>query len=541
MKRKKTVEYIDRVVEENRSDEHRLEKELKRLVREGQETGNVLLIGGAYYSLAVCYDKRGDKDKSFSTVMKAVAFLENSEAYALTARAIDMLALSYYYQVSYQTALEYYERANAILKRHRIQGEVRIQTINGLANCYHMLGDVRKSISLRSEAIRLAYLHTPDSYTDIVKYVVNQADCYKDMGDCEKARELLDRVENLIDKIRITDLACDYFLRKALLAYSMDDPGSGGAFVDEALRRVESTHDAYPLYEDFREIMHHLINHAERERAARIIDIVKGYAERNKGTLEQFLACRTIAEYCIKTGDQAGALEYFQRVDELYEIRMKEEKRVQLNLHKRNRESAREIRKLNSTILEKEISLGREPLTGLMNRLALIRISNEFMETACMRKEKIGAIFIDIDHFKEYNDTYGHLEGDQIIRRVAAACQKEESDRIRFARYGGDEFFGITRGLKDSEVAGIAQRVYAAIREENIPHAKNPAGQRVTLSIGVVNVSVKKHTDTILEIANYADKAVYHAKNSGKNAVYMLNHDQRDENGANGTFVRIAE
>ena len=528
MRRKRTIEYIDRVVEENRADEHLLEKELKRLVKEGQETGNVLLIGGAYYSLAGCYERLGRKDSSFSAVLKAVAFLENTEDHELTVNAINMLALSYYYQVSYQTAMEYYDRAWAILKKHRIQGKTRIHIINGRANCFHMMGDVRTSIRLRSEAIRLAYLYTPESYTDIVKYVVNQADCHKDLGDYKKAGELLVQIEDLIDKIRITDLACDYYLRRALLAYSMGDPGAGGRFVDEALRRVEGTHDAYPLYEDFREVMHHLVNLSEWERASKIIDIVKGYAERNRGTLEQFLACRTIAEYCIRTGDQAGALEYYKHVDELYEIRMKEEKKVQLNLLKRMKQSEREIGKLNRTILEKEISLSREPLTGLMNRSALIKISKEFMDTARTRKEKIGAIFIDIDYFKEYNDTYGHLEGDDIIRKVAAACHDEESDRIRFARYGGDEFFGIIRGLNDSEVTGIARRICDKIRGEKIRHEKNPNGQIVTLSVGVANMAMKKNTGTLLDIAGCADKAVYHAKNSGKNAICMFRYDQKD-------------
>ena len=153
------------------------------------------------------------------------------------------------------------------------------------------------------------------------------------------------------------------------------------------------------------------------------------------------------------------------------------------------------------------------------------------------KKQKVGAIFIDIDYFKECNDTYGHTKGDEIIKKVANACKKEEKSNICFARYGGDEFFGITRGLNDDEVVDIAKRICSRIREENIPNEKSPCGNKLTLSAGVVNVAITDHTDTIIEIANYADKAVYHAKNSGKNAIYLLEYGKSNKIGA--TFVNI--
>lgn len=178
-------------------------------------------------------------------------------------------------------------------------------------------------------------------------------------------------------------------------------------------------------------------------------------------------------------------------------------------------------------------------MTKLFNRAALLKISSEFIAAAAKKKQKIGAIFIDIDYFKECNDTYGHAKGDEIIKEVAAACKAEEASNIRFARYGGDEFFGITRGLDDKEVADTARRICRRIRKADIPNEKNPHGQRITLSAGVVNVAITDRTDTIIEIANYADKAVYYAKNAGKNAIYLLDHDRSGKNGKTAGFIKI--
>ena len=155
------------------------------------------------------------------------------------------------------------------------------------------------------------------------------------------------------------------------------------------------------------------------------------------------------------------------------------------------------------------------------------------------KRQKVGAIFIDIDCFKECNDTYGHAKGDEIIKEVASACRRQENKNIRFARYGGDEFFGITRGLSDDEVCDIARRICISIRNAAIPNEKNPNGGILTLSAGVVNVPITDRTDTILEIANYADKAVYYAKNAGRNAVYQLVHGENGTKAAGAAYIKI--
>ncbi|MBR5942344.1 MAG: GGDEF domain-containing protein, partial [Clostridia bacterium] len=168
------------------------------------------------------------------------------------------------------------------------------------------------------------------------------------------------------------------------------------------------------------------------------------------------------------------------------------------------------------------------------------RVSSEFIESAAKKRQKVGVIFIDIDCFKECNDTYGHAKGDEIIRQVADVCRKRETKNVRFARYGGDEFFGITRGLTNGEVCDIARIICKDIRLADIPNEKNPNGGRLTLSAGVINVTITDKTDTILEIANYADKALYYAKNAGRNAIYELVHSDGGTNDTGSSaYIKI--
>ena len=91
----------------------------------------------------------------------------------------------------------------------------------------------------------------------------------------------------------------------------------------------------------------------------------------------------------------------------------------------------------------------------------------------------------------------------------------------------------------DNRVVEIAKRISQKIRSENIPNEKNPNGHIITLSVGVVNVAITDQTDTIIEIANYADKAAYYAKNKGKNAIYMLKYDTTKEDGQYSEYIKI--
>ena len=267
-----------------------------------------------------------------------------------------------------------------------------------------------------------------------------------------------------------------------------------------------------------------VVRKKDKRRAGKIAELMEKFADNCKGNMEQFIALRALADYYHNTGDSVKAAEVYIQVDRLYEERMKELKRSQYKVNKVIHEADEEIQRLNRKMQKELNQATKEPLTGLLNRNALLRVAEKYISTARKRREKVGAIFIDIDFFKECNDTYGHTQGDEIIRRIARICKKEERANVAFARYGGDEFFGLTHGLSDEEVEDIVSQICRSIREEKIPNIKNPNGGIVTVSGGVANVAVTEQIDTIIEIANYADKAVYYAKNSGKDTAYLIDH-----------------
>ena len=161
-----------------------------------------------------------------------------------------------------------------------------------------------------------------------------------------------------------------------------------------------------------------------------------------------------------------------------------------------------------------------DDLTGLQNRRSAY--SNLSMEWKRHMREraKITVLMIDIDYFKNYNDTYGHLAGDHCLKTVADVLDAEinrPADIV--ARYGGEEFLVILPNTdEDSET--VAERCRSSVERLRIAHEKSTISDYVTISVGLATMVPDKSTD-MMDLIEKADQALYEAKAEGRNRVCM--------------------
>lgn len=539
MKRSKSVKEILKIADLYEGDTEKQKKELKKRISEGRKTGDLYSVGAAYCCLSEVCDDADDIQGMLVNSLKAVTILKEGDDYELIARAYSILGKAYTNQGNNQLALSCDVIANRLIKKHRIKGRIRIKALNNLAVSYRVMEEPRESIRLLTECVGLIKKEYPEEYTDLLMYSLNLAECNKDVGELKRAEEILESVSEVLGKVDYQPLVCDFYLRRAIVAYLLGDAVRAGGYMDTAFEIFPDNMYPLPLYDDLCEVAPFVTKNKDRTRAEKILDLMTVYSEKNKGTFEQLFAARVMANFYKEFGEYRLATGYYSRCEELNERQMRELKEMQLELHSATLSTEAEIQKLKRRMRESEELLSREPMTKLLNRSALLRISEEFIAGAAKKKQKVGAVFIDIDCFKECNDTYGHAKGDEIIREIARICRKQETKDVRFARYGGDEFFGIAKGLGDGEVCEIARRICRAVQSAAIPNEKNPNGGILTLSVGVVNVPITGKTDTILEIANYADKALYFAKNAGRNAIYELVHGGEGNDTAVSAYIKI--
>jgi diguanylate cyclase (GGDEF)-like protein len=161
-----------------------------------------------------------------------------------------------------------------------------------------------------------------------------------------------------------------------------------------------------------------------------------------------------------------------------------------------------------------------DPLTGMANRRRMVDVLESEWRRALRIPCGLALAMIDIDHFKLYNDHYGHPAGDRCLRLVADAIARTVRETDLAARYGGEEFVIILPGSDPAGARIVADRVCAAVAELREPNALTECGY-VTVSIGFATVTPARHLSTDLLI-EAADEQLYRAKHNGRNQVMGL-------------------
>lgn len=155
-----------------------------------------------------------------------------------------------------------------------------------------------------------------------------------------------------------------------------------------------------------------------------------------------------------------------------------------------------------------------DPLTGIANRRMFDAVLAREWHASKYANKDLSLLLIDVDYFKNYNDQYGHPEGDRCLSRIAAALQSSlhrKEDLV--ARYGGEEF-GVILNSGEAGATDVAERMRLAVQSLRIPHASSEIAPFVTISIGAANASGVKNIEELLA---GADAALYRAKSEGRN------------------------
>ncbi|OGG52911.1 hypothetical protein A2851_04455 [Candidatus Kaiserbacteria bacterium RIFCSPHIGHO2_01_FULL_53_29] len=181
------------------------------------------------------------------------------------------------------------------------------------------------------------------------------------------------------------------------------------------------------------------------------------------------------------------------------------------------RESARKVE-----ISELQKLANVDPLTGLLNRRGFETHISVLMAQPPEgqrgeKSQRIALIACDIDHFKEINDRYGHDAGDHVLQEIAPLLRSAVRDTDCVARMGGEEFVLVLPGATEKKAVEIAERLRQTIEEQPVALG-NESSVRVTVSFGVAYTDLREEFPQIIK---QADEALYQAKESGRNKVWL--------------------
>ncbi|HFG1563124.1 TPA: GGDEF domain-containing protein [Vibrio cholerae] len=180
------------------------------------------------------------------------------------------------------------------------------------------------------------------------------------------------------------------------------------------------------------------------------------------------------------------------------------------------------VEKLAQHQLELEHLTHMDHLTQVYNRYAMDSLLPQALEIARLDRVSSALLMIDIDCFKEYNDGYGHIQGDDVLCKVSQTLRQWKSNLDLCFRYGGDEFLIFMTRVDAKQCQQRAEKLMAMIHELNIPHLSSRVADHVTITIGIRHCDQIEKEMTAEKLVLVADKALYHAKHEQRGTIHMF-------------------
>ena len=220
----------------------------------------------------------------------------------------------------------------------------------------------------------------------------------------------------------------------------------------------------------------------------------------------------------------AGAMDFIKKPLDKVELLARVRSALRLK-HETARRKARETELLEVT---RQLQAANERLknlsfldglTGIANRRHFDQVFLQESRRSKREKSHLSLIMLDIDYFKAFNDTYGHLKGDDCLKTIASTLKKTLKRPGDFpARYGGEEFAVVLPNTDDVGAAIIAEELRASIESAGIVHVNSLCADYVTVSLGVVT-RLPEQAETPDDLILAADRALYRSKHEGRNRV----------------------
>jgi len=190
-----------------------------------------------------------------------------------------------------------------------------------------------------------------------------------------------------------------------------------------------------------------------------------------------------------------------------------EELVARVKIHLKIKKLQDDLKQSNEMLLDLS---NTDHLTGLFNRRYMMEVLGREVQRSSRKGGHLSLILLDIDHFKDVNDIYGHLQGDVALQKVALLLKKELRAYDCATRYGGEEFVAILPDSSLKDAVFVAERIRQSVMETKF--SDKLAGLNLTVSLGVASFPLEGVT-TVDAFIKLADDALYRAKNSGRNRV----------------------
>lgn len=388
-----------------------------------------------------------------------------------------------------------------------------------LGSLFETAEDYETALDYYKRGMETLFVIAPDAkVTSTFAYAVRMftmAVCYIKSGDKENLLNCYHELKDVpYENVTPVFALIPVFL-EGYIAFLDGEKEKAVAILKDVIQRYKETAEVFDTYNIPDYIYQVFEAYEMREEQKMILDMLKHYSEDTGAEGWQVLYTETKIRYCRDIGDREGLLAAYEKYyssQQNYHNNSVKQKQEYIKLRKRLHEEKEEHLRDVATL--QDIS-STDALTKLENRYSLMKYAPIALQTAIMRQHHYGVLLIDVDRYKEYNDTYGHVRGDECLQKIGAILKRVTKDHF-CARYGGDEFICIFTNADEEEVRSISLQIQKEINDINLEHVENVPFGRVTVSQGY-SVRVPSSTDDFTLFLKEADSGLYKSKEKGRN------------------------
>ncbi len=414
-----------------------------------------------------------------------------------------------------QTALQYYLDGLRLAKPLGYY-ETESKLLNNIGIGFGDREDWATAAEYFAKAFAAIKPHLADGNSSwAISYLNNYAEACRKMGNIQLSAEALAQCEEignlgLYQRLRLACGRCSHY------AYLKEKEHFDDMLAETLRLGLLRFENKFFVCDMCLGLLDNTLDFADQARAQMLLGTLEKEAPGASLALRYRIQCKKIRylELFGKPEELNAAYEKYYKIDKEMMVTDDQARaksmlsRIQLAGLQQKREAMfRENRELESATQLDE-------LTGLYNRRYFNKLVSKTAQSNTFLT--LGFVMLDVDYFKQYNDYYGHFQGDDALRIVGAVLKQEAQEGIFVSRYGGDEFVCLCVDLQDDAVEAFASRMRRGLVNRRIPHEKSPCSKWLTLSIGYCNERTGPNTD-IGQLLQMADQALYLVKQAGRN------------------------
>lgn len=523
VKRREKIESYKKIVLENRrNDNDRVLEYCHKIIELADETGDEDALGFAYFYIGEVEYLTNSIDEMFDSMLNALRYLGNSGQWYLAARVYNVMGITSVSRGNTVAAMEYYMSGLYICEEHDVKSVQSSIELN--LGYLHLDAGVYKEAEEYFLKAYNEYVRTPAEKRrneTLTMIYTNLATCNLLADELDKAKEYIGRLK---DECQASFGNMDYIYVECLevrFHHICGDYESRDKIIDDVKRRLSGKVLIMDIFDDIYDFCNLMI---EIDRLDVMQEIIEKLDEPIKKTQINNLKRKFITlkiKLYMKNGDKEacdGALISFFELSE--KLEKDKQKMIASILHVRNSVDKMEDKQrvLEAEKLKLLEMSETDQLTGIANRYRLVQYAQASLERCKRERIPLSYEVLDIDYFKQYNDTYGHQVGDECIKAVAGILSDIQNDSIFAARYGGDEFVVIYVGMSVEEVVRTAEVLKRRVQELGSVYKGTGVDVGVTISQGICHC-IPEEDSKDRDYLYSADIMLYNVKRKKRNGI----------------------